>query len=295
MKRRTLLKSALTLPLVKPSANAGAISRSSMMDAENGAVFTGLPGLDYALGGIAPGEMVCISGPPCAGKTLVLLDLAARISSRYRQNVLFYSTHKPTAYLAKKAALKGGIEFRICEEGGTPRPGPAVYVLDSSTADTERAVEIAVKLQAEPAGSGTALIMDGWSTLPSPTHCIESIDGMAAYRAERWPHTLLSRQRIGPLRHLASMTRIPVVLGVSTESLMDDEALAASWDLESEIRRNADHCVKLHRPELFKVTADVLPEERNVVELTGTSPRWWDTRCSKLRFEARRLGFSTVV
>jgi hypothetical protein len=35
--------------------------------------------------------------------------------------------------------------------------------------------------------------------------------------------------------------------------------------------------------------------ERNVVELTGTSPKWWDTRCSKLRFDPARLGFETVV
>ena len=76
---------------------------------------------------------------------------------------------------------------------------------------------------------------------------------------------------------------------------MDDEALATSSGHESEIRPNADHWVKLHRPELYKVSAEVQLEERNVVELTGTSPRWWDTRCSKLRFDPARLGFATVV
>jgi len=295
MKRRTLLQSALTLPLVKASASAGALNRSWMMDAETGALCTGLPGLDYALGGIAPGEMVCFSGPPCAGKTLLLLDLAARISSRYRQNVLYYSAHKPTVYLAKKAALKGRSDIHIWEDSGTRRAGPAVYLLDSSTVDTERALEIAVKLQGEPVRSGNALIMDGWSTLPSTTHRIETIDGIAAYPAERWRHTLLSREQTGRLREFTSMTRLSVVLGVTTASLMDDEALATSSDHESAIRRNSDHWVKLYRPELYKVTAEVRPEERNVVELTGKSPHWWDTRCSKLRFDPSRLGFETVV
>src|ERR1700730_185960 len=40
------------------------------------------------------------------------------------------------------------------------------------------------------------------------------------------------------LERSSPLTRLPVVLGISTPSLMNDEALAASWDLESEIRRN---------------------------------------------------------
>jgi len=295
MKRRTLLKSALTLPLVKSSASAGAINGSSMMDVGTAALFTGMPGLDYALGGIAPGELVCISGPPCAGKTLVLLDLAARISSRYRQNVLFYSTHKPTVYLAKKGALKGDINIGISEDGGTRRGGPAVYLLDSSTVDPERAFEIAVKLQDEAVGSGTALIMDGWSSYAQPARQIGIIDGIPAYPAERWPHTLLTRERIGRLREFVTMTRLPVILGITTASLVDDEGLAASFDHESAIRRNANRWVKLHRPAVYRGSDGTGPEERNVVELTGTGPTWWDTRCSKLRFDPARLGFETAV
>ncbi len=229
------------------------------------------------------------------GKTLLLLDLAKQICTRYRNNVLFYSAQKPSVFIAKKAALKGGINIRFWEDGGTRRAGPSVYFLDSSTADTERAVEFAVKLQDQPIGSGAALIMDGWSTLPSPTHHIEIIDGVAAYPAERWPHSVLSRERVARLREFVTVTQLPVILGITTASLVDDNALAASWDLESEIRRNADHWVKLHRPAVYKGSEETRPGERNVVELTGTSPTWWDTRCSKLRFDPARLGFETII
>jgi hypothetical protein len=288
LSRRALLESALALPLVK---SAKPMTEESPV----GRLYTGLPGLDYASGGIGPGEVLCISGPPCTGKTLLSVDLATRISMRYGSEVLLYSGHKPSVYIAKKAALRGGIAIHFWDDGGVRRGGPAVYLLDSMTADVERALEIAVTLQGEAAKPGTALIMDGWSTLPAPSCRVEVIDGITSYPAERWPHTLLSRERLRRLRELTSMTRLPVVLGVTTASLMDDEALAASWDLESEIRRHADQWVKLHRPALYKGSAEVRPEERHAVELTGTSPRWWDTRFSKLRFDPRDLGFSTVA
>jgi hypothetical protein len=245
------------------------------------------------VGGIGPGELVCIAGPPCSSKTLLLLNVAERISRRYGSAVLLYSAHKPSVYIAKKAALNGSISIHFWEDGGTRPGGPAVYLLDSSTADMEHALEVALELQSH--ADESMLILDGWSSHPRPAGQFEIIDGIPHYPSERWPHTLLSRQRIGRLREFASMTRIPVIAGVSTASLMDDEALAASWDLESEIRRNADHWVRLYRPELYKVTADVKPNERNVVEVTGSSPRWGDTRCSKLRLDPRDLSFATVI
>ena len=57
----------------------------------------------------------------------------------------------------------------------------------------------------------------------------------------------------------------------------------------------ADRMVWLHRPELYVETSKAVAADKNVVCLTGTSPRWWDTRCSRLRFDARRLEFATVV
>jgi hypothetical protein len=83
--------------------------------------------------------------------------------------------------------------------------------------------------------------------------------------------------------------------GVTTASLMDDEALAESVEIEAELRVRVDRLLSLIRPEIYCATEEVKPEDRHVVYLTGTRPSWWDTRCAKLRFEARRLTLSTVA
>jgi replicative DNA helicase len=92
MKRRTLLKSALGLAL--PMANRPGHATTIPIKAESRedvteVLFSGLPGLDYALGGLSAGELLCIAGPPSSGKTPLLLDLAARICGRYGKNVVF--------------------------------------------------------------------------------------------------------------------------------------------------------------------------------------------------------------
>ena len=294
MKRRTLLQSALALSV--PAATTAAEStRSHTVQYTPRTLYSGLPGFDYASGGVGAGEVVCLSGPSCMGKTLLLLDLASRICRRYGARVLFYSAHKPSVYIGKKAALKGGVPVWYWEDASSDRGGPTVCLLDSNTAIAESAFEIAVKLRGKSPSAALVLILDGWSTLPARSDGMKVIDGIASYPAERWPHTLMSQDLIGRFSDFSIMTGMPVVLGVTTASLMDDEAIATSIALESGIASIANRCVKLHRSALYKVTADIGPAERNVVELTGSSPTWWDTRCSKLRFDSRDLGFSTVV
>jgi hypothetical protein len=96
--------------------------------------------------GIGQGEIVGVSGPICMGKTLLVLDLAERICTRYGKNVLFYSAHKPSVYLVKKAALKDHISIHFWEGGRSRSAGPAVDFLDSNTTDTNHVLEIAVRL-----------------------------------------------------------------------------------------------------------------------------------------------------
>jgi hypothetical protein len=124
---------------------------------------------------------------------------------------------------------------------------------------------------------------------------IEIVDGIPLYPAERWPHALMSREVLADARRFCLSSQIPIVLGVTTGSLMEDEALALACPLESEMRRSVDHWVVLHRPEIYRESRERQDSERNLVCLKGTIPSWWDTRCSELRIDPGRVGFSTVA
>lgn len=294
MERRTLLKSVLALPAIAP-----AISCASDLGTAWNALYTGLPGLDYALGGIRRGQLGCVVGPACMGKTLLLVELAARISRRYGGNVLFYSVQKPSVYLAKKLSLRGDAKVVFAEESlgevGMPTETPALHLLDSTAADLSRAFALARQLQHAHASGCALAILDGFHTCAPRVMRDNSGSGKLAFLAERWPHQVLSNEILIQAQQFAEATSVPILMGVTTASLVDCEAIVESSPLESEIRIRTDRLLTLHRPTIYKETAALRQEEKNLVRLTGTCPEWWDTRCSTLRFNARPLAFETVV
>lgn len=303
MNRRTLLTTVLALPMVQPSARATATNRTADNPARPpNALFSGLPGLDYALEGIAPGSVLGMVGPTCTGKTMLLLELAARLTIRYRQNVVFYSAHKPSVYLAKKAVLREDITIRYLEgvSPGDPSAGAseaALYLIDANCAAPQGAYEAAVRLRrTHPAGCA-AFILDGWSSQPQgPGDDIEFIGGAPYVVSDPWPHsTLISPDQFRQLRHLARDRRLPMIFGLTTASLVDDEALSAAFSLESAIRYQSDRWLVLYRPELYRTTEEARPAERNLVRLTGTSPSSPHTRHSELRYNFSALSFATAT
>lgn len=236
------------------------------------------------------------------GKTLLLLELAARIVRRYERNVFFYSVQNPSVYIAKKASLRNDTRFVFAEEPGTGEFDryfennlPAIHLLDSHTAELDRACETASGLRNTESLGCAAFVVDGWTTMPMRPIGRDVVDGVSHYSADRWPHEPISREILVNLKRFSLATKMPVCLGVTTASVIDEEALAESFELETQLRVGADRLVSLHRPEIYVDTELVRPEDRNVVCLSGKSLRWWDTRCSKLRFDPRRLRFQTVV
>jgi DnaB-like helicase C terminal domain len=303
VKRRALLKSALALPMIPATTSVQTTPLNSVCrDSEPVALFSGLPGLDYALGGIRPNELICVAGPPSTGKTLLLLDLAARLCSRYEQNVVFYSRHLPSVYLAKKGAIKADVTYVFADGSSFDRysretdEGPAVILLDSTIVNLLDVLHFTTSIATgHPAGCA-ALIIDGQSAAPIPRRNTDTVDEMVGFPAERWPPTQLSAGDLYEAQKFVQSNRgPPVVMGIKTASLFEDEAVANSLDLGSHLRVVADRLVTLHRPELYVETSQAKATDRNVVCLSGTSPHWWDTRCSRLRFDPRRLGYSTVI
>jgi DnaB-like helicase C terminal domain len=302
MKRRTLLKSTLGL-WVAPIAGRRAIaSMEAEASEDTGVLFSGLAGLDYAVGGISAAGLICVTSPPHSGKTLLLLDWAARICSRYAKNVVFYSANEPSVYIARKAVAKSrswvffagetqnqnGFDRNIGTSG-------AIVMLDSHSGDLGQAQTQAKWLKANHPAGCAALVMDGWCSTKQRPLRVEVIDRVVAFPAERWVPTLLSVKGIDKAVEFARVSRLPVVMGIQTASLMDDEALADSLHLNSQLRLAADRWVFMRRPELYVDTDDRVAADKDVVCLSGTSPKWWDTRCARLRFDPRRLGFETVV
>lgn len=171
---------------------------------------------------------------------------------------------------------------------------PAVVVVYSASAEPRRAHDIADLLSAEHPGGCAVLVMDGWSTAPERRENLEFVDGIAAFAAERWPRTLLSEEDLDGAKQFSQVNRLPVVMGVTTASLVDNEALAESFYLEERLRMAVDRLVSLYRPELYVGTAEKTAADRNnVVCLSGTARRC-DTRRSRLKFDPGRMGFQTV-
>jgi hypothetical protein len=86
-----------------------------------------------------------------------------------------------------------------------------------------------------------------------------------------------------------------MIFGLTTASLVDDEALSASFGLESAIRCQSDRWVVLYRPELYRTTEESRPVERNLVRLTETSAASPHTRYSELRYNFSTLSFATAT
>jgi hypothetical protein len=305
MKKRTLLKGALALalPMVyRPVHTTDASTTAPTRDNATTPLFSGLSGLEHALGGLAAGDLLGVSGPPATGKTTLLLDLAARLCCGYGKNVIFWSAHQPCHHLVKSGTIKDAPRayfstdpafVDLWDQGMTY--SPAVVVVYSADAGPERAHDIADLLSAEHPGGCAALVMDGWSTAPERRENLAFVDGMAAFAAERWPHTLLSEEVLDQAQQFAQVNRLPVVMGVTTGSLVDDKSLAESFYLEERLRMAVDRLVSLYRPELSVGTSEKIAADRNVVCLSGTTLRRGDTRRSKLRFDPMRLGFSTLI
>ena len=300
MERRTLLKSALALPAagVEVALSAGPANSVTARE-EVETIHSGLAGLDFALGGIERGALIAVTGPPCAGKTLLLLELAARVSSRYRQNVAFYSAQEPAVYLAGKAAQRGDVTVAFGMEslvGESAEPagnaGPAILLMESTACAPGAAFGLAKRLRESHTWGCALLIMDGFSSYPESAPRVSEIDGIQYFPADRWAHDLLEAAAVLDTRRWAAVSGVPLVVGLTTPSLVEP---AGPSEAECALRVTADRYVVIHRPEIYRETAKKLSEERDVACLTGTSAQWWDTRSSRLRFRSGDLTFETVV
>jgi DnaB-like helicase C terminal domain len=296
MNRRGLLQGALGVPLIASASQASSGSIESCEIADPHVILSGLAGLDQALGGIAAGELACVTSPPHSGKTLLLLDWAARICGRYGKNVVFYSANEPSFGIARKGPAKGRARVLFADQRSGRKPytrdvgsSGAIIMLDSHSADLEEARIMASWLAENHSAGCAALISDGWCTTKQ-----RPLSGRA-FAAEPWLPTVLSAREMNEAKQFAAGSGLPVVMGVQTASLVDDDALADSLHLSSQLRLSADHWLAMVRPELYVDSDHAVPADKNVVQLCGRDANWWQPRRSRLRFDERQRVFETVV
>ena len=107
---------------------------------------TGLKEFDSVCGPLGLGELVCVAGRSCMGKTVLLLDLALRIHRRYETNVVFATCRELPEDLIAKAPvavrhlfvelpardlLREDIEFPVGR-------GPCIYLAGHTGGGPER-------------------------------------------------------------------------------------------------------------------------------------------------------------
>lgn len=295
-KRRALLGAGLAFPIVAGAGRASPLRKKDESVASAESLFSGLAGLDFAMGGLAAGELACVTSPPHSGKTLILLDWATRICARYGKNVVFYSGNEPSFGIARKGLAKGRVRLVFADEGHSRIPysreigsSGAIVMLDSHSADLEEAQTMASWLAENHSGGCAALVSDGWCTTKQ-----RPLSGRA-FATEPWLPTVLSVREMHEAKQFAACSGLPVVMGVQTASLVDDDALADSLHLSLQLRLSADRWLAMVRPQLYVDSHLAVPADKNVVQLCGRSANWLDTRRSRLRFDDRQRVFETVV
>jgi len=301
-KRRALLGAGLAFPLVAGAGRASTLHKNDESVASAESLFSGLAGLDYAVGGLAAGELACVTSPPHSGKTLVLLDWATRICSRYGQNVVFYSANEPSVHIVRKGVAKG--RARVFFAGETLSQIPyvrefgssgAIIMLDGHSGDLEQVQALATWLKANHPAGCAALVSDGWCTTQRKPLQAKIVDGAVTLPVERWAPTFLPAEKLSEAAEFARVCGLPVVMGVQTASLVDDDALADSLHLSLQLRLSADRWLAMYRPELYVDSDRAVPADRNVVHLCGRSANWSETRRARLRFDYGERQFETVV
>ena len=184
---------------------------------------TGLKEFDSVLGTLGLGELYCVAGRACMGKTALLLDLALRIHRRYETNVVFATARElPEDLIAKvpvaarhlfvelpaRALLREDVEFPAGR-------GPCIYLVDTQGVGPIRPHYIAHRLNAEHRSRCDLLVSDGWTVTPDRVTYTKRVLGETEYRlgCER-PALQLSVSTLGRAKRFAQGSGVATVYGI---------------------------------------------------------------------------------
>ncbi len=264
---------------------------------------TGLKEFDSVCGPLGLGELVCVAGRPCNGKTALLLDLALRIHRRYETNVVFATARElPEDLLAKAPAaarhlfvelpardlLREDVEFPAGR-------GPCIYLVDTQGVGPTRPHYIAHRLNTEHRSRCDLLVSDGWTVTVDRVTTVERVVAGVSYRLnfERAALTLSAATLVDAQR-FAKGSGVATIYGIRSAAHDDEESGPGLEDLRrlrSTVSKAAARTVLLHRPELYLAHGDGREEVAGVIELAAAGEGTLESRRSRLRYDAAKRRF----
>jgi replicative DNA helicase len=264
---------------------------------------TGLKEFDSVCGSLGLGELVCVVGRPCHGKTALLLDLAVRIHRRYETNVVFATARElPEDILAKvppasrhlfvelpvRDLLREDVEFPAGR-------GPCVYLVDTQAVGPARPHYIAHRLNSEHRSRCDLLVTDGWTVTVDRVTTVERAVAGVSYRLNFERAALkLSAATLAQANPFAKASGVATIYGIGTKAHEDEGRGPRLEDLRrlrTAVEKHAARTVLLHRPELYLPHGGGREEVAGVIELAAAGEGTLESRRSRLRYDAAKKRF----
>ena len=267
---------------------------------------TGLKEFDAVCGPLGLGELVCVAGRPCNGKTALLLDLALRVHRRYETNVVFATARElPEDILAKapvaarhlfvelpvRDLLREDVEFPVGR-------GPCIYLVDTQGVGPIRPHYIAHRLNAEHSSRCDLLVSDGWSVTADRVTTVERVVVGVPYRLDLERAALtLSASTMVHAKRFAHASGVATVYGIRS-AWHDDQEHGPRFEdlrrLRAAVSKSVSRTVLLHRPELYLAHGEGREEVAGVIELAAEGEGASAHRRSRLRYDAARRRFRSL-
>ena len=86
-----------------------------------GSLLTGYHDLDLLTGGLNPGELVCLAGRPCMGKTAFVLRMLRDICMNGEKNCLYFSLAETGLQLMKRLIVMDCLDGNILKDPGNAK------------------------------------------------------------------------------------------------------------------------------------------------------------------------------
>jgi hypothetical protein len=264
---------------------------------------TGIAALDRVLGGLVPGRLHVLAGPPCSGKTTLLIEVALQVLRRCRTNVVFATAQETTPRLLVRVPRGSmGLFMPLSSLDRWwdalerwPEPEPRIYLLDVVEVGIGQPACLAHWLLVRhPARCGLLVSNGSCVQTTRPTQLERIVEGRRYWLDFERPARAWRASEVGQAVLDAAASGIPAMYGVGTCGGPDRVSGPSPVDLGSlgpALQRAGAPVVMLHRPELYLAHDEGRRDCAGLVTLSVNG----DARVQSLTFDETRQTLRDVV